>query len=68
MGSFKETYKRTADVVAGDRILWHGEWQTVAATTGADPDRAFRFEGGAESTSISNSYQPRFVRVLKGGA
>jgi len=64
----KYKYKRTNKVVAGDRIMWHGEWLTVKAIAGSGSDTAFKFDNGCESTSIGDPWQPYFVQVEEGGA
>jgi hypothetical protein len=64
----KHKYKRVTKVVAGDRIMWHGEWLTVKAIAGSGSDTAFKFDNGCESMSIGYPFQPYFVRVEGGGA
>jgi len=62
----KKKYKRTHKVVAGDRILWHGEWLTVKAIAGSGSDTAFKFDNGCESMSIGYPFQPYIVEVEGG--
>jgi hypothetical protein len=64
----RNKYKRVTKVVAGDRILWHGEWLTVKAIAGSGSDTAFKFDNGCESMSIGHSWQPYIVQVEEGGA
>ena len=64
----RNKYKRVTKVVAGDRILWHGEWLTVKAIAGSGSDTAFKFDNGCESMSIGYPFQPYIVQVEEGGA